>query len=269
MIEKEKIKRINELARKLKKEGLTEEEAAERKALHREYIDSVKENLKTHLEFIAKPGQETTGKDQDELEGNPSHPEGLAGKSMLEEMNTGHREMTDWAFNYLRGLSPVNILDVGCGGGAAIANLLKRFPLSTVYGIDVSDVSVVESIDYNREAVIEGKVRINQGSVEDLPYGDDFFSLVVSISSYFFWDDFKKGLEEIKRVLKPGGTLVLVSAIHKGTEEASDKELLEKDYFKNFLTPEEFKMTLEEIGFKRIKIHTKEGKRWICVICQK
>ena len=44
------IARINELARKAKADGLTEEELAERDKLRRIYIDSVKANLVGHLE---------------------------------------------------------------------------------------------------------------------------------------------------------------------------------------------------------------------------
>ena len=46
----EKIKRINELARKQKAEGLTEEEKAEQFALRREYIEAYKQSLITQLE---------------------------------------------------------------------------------------------------------------------------------------------------------------------------------------------------------------------------
>ena len=49
-MEQKKIDRINELARKSKSVGLSEEELAERDALRREYIDSVKSQLQGHLE---------------------------------------------------------------------------------------------------------------------------------------------------------------------------------------------------------------------------
>lgn len=53
----EKIKRINELARKQKAEGLTEEEKAEQFALRREYIDAYKQSLIAQLEntYILEP----------------------------------------------------------------------------------------------------------------------------------------------------------------------------------------------------------------------
>lgn len=48
----ERIKRINELYHKSKKEGLTEEEKAEQKKLRREYVDNIKANFKVQLDAI-------------------------------------------------------------------------------------------------------------------------------------------------------------------------------------------------------------------------
>ena len=52
MITKEKINRINQLSRKSKTSGLTEDEKAEQQLLRREYIDSFKANLKAQLDQI-------------------------------------------------------------------------------------------------------------------------------------------------------------------------------------------------------------------------
>ena len=62
LMEQSKIDRINELARKAKSVGLTEEEQAERAALRREYIDSVVGNLKSNLDnvyFMDEKGNKT------------------------------------------------------------------------------------------------------------------------------------------------------------------------------------------------------------------
>ena len=61
-MDQKKIDRINELARKAKTEGLTEEEQAERAVLRREYIDSVVGGLKGHLDntyFVDEKGVKT------------------------------------------------------------------------------------------------------------------------------------------------------------------------------------------------------------------
>ena len=51
-MDEQKIKWINELARKSKSEGLTEEERKEQKILRQEYIDAVRRNLKSQLDNI-------------------------------------------------------------------------------------------------------------------------------------------------------------------------------------------------------------------------
>ena len=52
MLEKEKIDRINELAKKRKEEGLTEEEHKERGALRAEYLKKFREHFRGHLDRI-------------------------------------------------------------------------------------------------------------------------------------------------------------------------------------------------------------------------
>lgn len=52
MLEKEKIERINSLAKKKKEQGLTTEEILEQKALREEYLDHFRKNLRAQLEQI-------------------------------------------------------------------------------------------------------------------------------------------------------------------------------------------------------------------------
>ena len=58
-MDENKIKRINELYRRSKAEGLTEEEKKEQQLLRREYIEAVKANLRGQLNNISI--QETDG----------------------------------------------------------------------------------------------------------------------------------------------------------------------------------------------------------------
>lgn len=52
MLEKSRLDRINELARKSKEEGLTPEEKKEQEALRKEYIEAFRANFKSHLNQI-------------------------------------------------------------------------------------------------------------------------------------------------------------------------------------------------------------------------
>ena len=59
-MERKKIERINELARKKKAGGLTEEEAAEQAALRHEYLAEFRENMKAMLDSLVIQEQDGT-----------------------------------------------------------------------------------------------------------------------------------------------------------------------------------------------------------------
>lgn len=52
MLKKEKLERINHLAKKSKEQGLTEEEKKEQESLRKEYIEKFREHFKNHLSRI-------------------------------------------------------------------------------------------------------------------------------------------------------------------------------------------------------------------------
>ena len=66
-------------------------------------------------------------------------------------MNASHEPIRAFAFPLLSWRENMRILDVGCGGGAAIAEMLKLSPGSIIDGIDYSEVSVQKSSLLNRD----------------------------------------------------------------------------------------------------------------------
>ena len=98
---------------------------------------------------------------------------------------------------------PPHILDVGCGTGANL-ELLSRF--GQAEGVDVSP----EALAFCRE---RGLQSVRQGEAEHLPYPDESFDLVTGLDVVEHLDDDVAGLNEIRRVLRPGGhTLLFVPA---------------------------------------------------------
>ena len=91
------------------------------------------------------------------------------------------------------------ILDVGCGTGA---NLLMLSQYGDAEGVDVSE----DALAFCRERGLE-KVRL--GAAEDLPYEDGTFDLVTAFDVVEHIDDDLAGLREMRRVLRPGGRVLL------------------------------------------------------------
>ena len=91
------------------------------------------------------------------------------------------------------------ILDVGCGTGA---NLLMLSEYGDAEGVDVSE----DALAFCRQRGLE-KVKLGAG--EELPYDDGTFDLVTAFDVVEHMDDDLAGLSEMRRVLRPGGRVLL------------------------------------------------------------
>ena len=92
------------------------------------------------------------------------------------------------------------LLEVACGGGGFLHHAEKRVTCS---GIDISPAA----IEYARKLVKKAKVEI--GTAEDLPYPDGEFDFVTCLGSLEHFLDMDKGLQEMRRVLKEDGKLLI------------------------------------------------------------
>ena len=200
------------------------------------------------------------------INGNPGNPTGDAGKQMLERMNQSHYELTGWALNYFDLKDNNTILDIGCGGGMTLNRLSKLVPDGRFFGIDHSLVAVNESIKLNKNLIDSGKMKIEEASVDSLPFNDNSFDRIITVESFYFWPNPIENLKEVLRILKKGGKFMLVAEIY-GKEGLSEETLNNIRIF-NLLNPTkaEFREMFEKSGFANIEIHLKDGTDWISVI---
>ena len=91
------------------------------------------------------------------------------------------------------------ILDVGCGTGA---NLLMLSKYGDAEGVDVSE----DALAFCRERGLES---VKLGAAEELPYDDGTFDLVTALDVVEHMDNDLAGLREMRRVLRPGGRVLL------------------------------------------------------------
>ena len=106
------------------------------------------------------------------------------------------------------GLAPQQVLDVGCGTGELLATMAQRWPQTSFTGLDLSAemLSVAGAKDYNG-----AEVRLLPANVYEIPLEDDTFDLVTNTTSSHFYLEFERALQEITRVLRPGGRLLMAS----------------------------------------------------------
>jgi ubiquinone/menaquinone biosynthesis C-methylase UbiE len=194
-------------------------------------------------------------------------PQGWLGRLMLRNMNARHSKLTDWGLSHIQVHPAGTILDIGCGGGRTIAKLAAHASEGKIFGIDHSEASVATSTRTNAALIRAGRIEIRQGSVSELPYPDATFNLATAVETHFFWPNLSGDVREIHRVLKPGGTLVLIAEIYRGAPTPVSR--LAEKYLPisgiKLLTVDEHHQLLEQAGFSSVKVDTNPSRGWICV----
>ena len=183
---------------------------------------------------------------------NCAHPKGRMGRAMLKFMNLCHAPLTNWGLNLVDIQDGWTMLDIGCGGGATLKRLLQRSQDAQVYGIDISEESVAKAIKVNAD-VIDKQVFVQQGSAAELPYEDGTFDLVTAVETVYFWPNLPSCLQEVRRILKPGGHFaIMVEVIDTDSKWTNVVEGM------TAYTPEQLKHFLDEAGFTQTEIYRKK-----------
>ena len=200
-----------------------------------------------------------------------SKPTGLLGRYMLWRMNSHHSKLTDWGLEHVAIGSHFTILDVGCGGGRTVNKLAAIATQGKVYGIDHSDESLAATRKMNARWIDLGRVEVRHGSVSQMPFSDDMFDLVTAVETHFFWPDLPADMREVWRVLKPGGTLIIVAEVYKGAKRIAGRpaEKYVPPTGMALLSVNEHREIFAKAGYTDIQIIEERDKGWICGIGRK
>ena len=139
---------------------------------------------------------------------NLKKPEGFWGRVILREMNKRHTLLSEWGMSHIVWNKEWNVLDIGCGGGANLTQLMHRCPQGKAYGIDISPESVLFAQKKNKK-YLSTRCFIEQGTVDTLPYTDEMFDVVTAFETVYFWNDLPKAFTEVTRVLKRNGHFLI------------------------------------------------------------
>lgn len=107
------------------------------------------------------------------------------------------------------------VLEVGYGPGGLIRLLAARTPAAQIIGIDPSPEMRDLATRTNRAAVRAGRVELRLGTADATGLAGESVDKVVAVNNVAIWPDLDAGLEELHRILRPGGTVTL--GWHGGT----------------------------------------------------
>lgn len=148
-------------------------------------------------------------------------------------------------------LNKKKILDVGCGKGRYLRNMVPKFPFNEYYAVDLSSnvMEYFEDIE-----IIEKK----QGSLTNIPFEDNTFDVVYTCEALEHAIDIKSAVRELFRVTKPGG---IVAILDKNKEKLGIFEIEEWEQWFNVeeLKSEMWKYCSDVQVIKNISYEGKEA----------
>lgn len=184
-------------------------------------------------------------------------------------MNRSHSTLTDWGLQHVKINKDFTLLDVGCGGGRTIQKLAALATDGKVYGVDYAEGSVAASRSKNAAALNAGRVKIKQASVSQLPFADNKFDLATAIETQYYWPDLPNDMQEVLRVLKPGGTLLIIAESYKGGANNKLYAPIMKLLGSSSLGVEDQRDLFSNAGYADVQVTEDRTKGWICVTGRK
>ena len=184
-------------------------------------------------------------------------------------MNSSHSNLTDWGLTHVLIEKQFTMLDVGCGGGRTIQKLAAAAPEGRVFGIDHAAGSVAVSRQTNADSIASGRVEIQRASVSRLPFGDNTFDLVTAVETQYYWPDLIEDMKEILRVLKSGGSLIMIAESYAGGRYDAIQRPAMWLLRSTSLSVNEQEKLFSAAGYTSVQLFEERARGWICATGKK
>jgi ubiquinone/menaquinone biosynthesis C-methylase UbiE len=152
----------------------------------------------------------------------------------------------------------IKVLDIGCGLGDLTKMVWSLDPKNDITGIDISENAINRISKMNeKEGLRDLKFRV--GSLPSLKFKDHSFNLVLCLEVLYYLneEDRKISLEEINRIIKPGGYLLLSGGLD-GSGRYFVEDVIVRLISKDF--------NIEMVEYNYAKIYTSVEKRFLSVL---
>ena len=196
-------------------------------------------------------------------------PTGRLGRQVAEGMNSHHRPLREWGLKLGEFSSHARILEVACGGGMTARALLRDMGVSSLVGFDLSEEMARFSRRINQADVGMARAVFLAADVSSLPFPDYSFDGAVAFETIYFWPDLVRGLRELVRVLRPGGSLLIVNELYRYPGLTEEEEGIIKLLEMEVLTPEEYSTRLEAAGLDDVRITLHPDHPWITLTARR
>jgi ubiquinone/menaquinone biosynthesis C-methylase UbiE len=167
------------------------------------------------------------------------HPRGIFGRIVMYVISKQNKVLYDTVLKEIG--NGMDVLDIGFGNGSMLKLGLKRTD-SRFFGMDISKDMVGLVAKKNRRYVKDGRLRVENASVDEIPF-DTGFDMIYTINTIYFWNDIRKGFGDIYSKLKDNGVFLNLCYTKEWLENSSFTDTHKK------YTEREMTDILRDIGF--------------------
>ncbi|MEQ8189708.1 MAG: methyltransferase domain-containing protein [Candidatus Eremiobacterota bacterium] len=147
----------------------------------------------------------------------------------------------------LGNLNGKRLLDAGCGKGRYCKLIKEFYPDADVTGLDISEEMLSHLPSYIRKV---------KNGILDMPFSDGEFDAVICIEALEHVIQIKEGVEELSRVLSPGGKLIIID---KNKDKLANfnipdwEKWFDREELIKFMKDNGFDVTSEFVGYDDVK----------------
>lgn len=170
-----------------------------------------------------------------------------------EDIGRASRRTVERMAGWVRLRPDTKVLDLGSGYGGA-ARFLARTYGCRVTCLNLSEVENERNRALNREHGLDHLVEVVDGSFEDLPFEDNSFDVVWSQDAFLHSGDRSRVLEEVARVVRPGGELIFTDPMAAdGCPPAALTPILDRLSLESMGSPDFYRRQLYRLGMKSVE----------------
>ncbi|QNL50423.1 class I SAM-dependent methyltransferase [Olivibacter sp. SDN3] len=176
-----------------------------------------------------------------------ANPFGSEGVETANRMNESNGEMILHAIDLLEISEKNQVLELGPGNAKFAAEVLAKGDDVHYVGADISPVMIEEAKKINAAFMQQGSASFILLKEGILPFEDQCFHKIFTVNTLYFWEDPTSSLEELYRVLKPGGVLCIAIRSKKFMETLPFTK-----YGFSLYSPEEGVSLFEKSKFQKV-----------------
>jgi SAM-dependent methyltransferase len=176
------------------------------------------------------------------------HPQGILGHVGGQLMSLDLRLPSE-VLDLLEVAPTDSVLEIGSGPGVGLELAAARADHGRVVGVDLSETMLAMAHRRNHAQIGAGRIDLFLSPVAQLPFDGASFDKAMTMNSLHLWPDPVAGLNEIRRVLRPGGRIAVAITRY------------------SYASPDQFGPCLSNSGFMNVSIHT--GDAGTCALAYK